>query len=399
MSMSTVEEIIGTGFTDDARTSHAPEGRYYTDPHVHQMELDRVFGYEWNYICHQSQLPEAGSYMVRNVGGESIYVIRGRDDEIRAFCNVCQHRGHQLLEGQGTVGKVVVCPYHAWSYSADGSLRGAPRMRDVPNFCKADVALTSIRTELVGGFVFINLDEDARPLGEMAPRFEPILRSMVAEPEALRHVKTSGFDIAANWKVVTENFLEAYHVEFSGPAHRALANIIDTDTYEFDISGRTIEYRAKGGANDALPYQANQTDAFADAAGPPFHQVFLFPHMTFSIFPGTNMLFVFNMAPNGVERCDEEILYFTLDAEVTEPTAEAEAYVSEQLNVEDVQLVESVHRGLRSRGYRPGRFMVDEEQRASWSEQFVHHFNLLNIMALERNRDIGRDTAPVEIES
>ncbi len=376
--------IVGPGFSHDATNTHAPAGRYYTDPDVHRLEIEKVFRHEWNYFCHQSQIPNPGDYMTGSVGEESLYVIRGRDDVIRAFYNVCQHRGHELLRGNGNIRSVVVCPYHAWSYDMEGNLRGAPRMKEVRGFDRSQVRLSSIRVEVVGGFVFINFDHDAAPFREMTPEFEPILTSMVAEVEALQFVKKKEYDIEANWKIVTENFLEAYHVEFSGEAHKSLGHIIDVDTYRFNISGRTIEYTAGGGRADVIPYDVNERDDFTNTRNAPFHQVFLYPHMTFSVFPGTNMLFVFNMRPNGPERTAEEIIYFTLDGTMSEPTETAEAYVSESLNPEDIELVEAVQRGLRSKGYRPGRLMVDEHAEAGWGEQFIHHFNQLNLAALER---------------
>ncbi len=375
--------IIGEGFTDNAANTHAPAGHYYTDPDIHRLELEKVFHHEWNYFCHQSQIPNAGDYMTGVVGEESLYVIRGRDDVIRAFYNVCQHRGHELLKGTGNIKSVVVCPYHAWSYDMEGNLRGAPKMREVKGFDRSQVRLSPIGVEVVGGFVFLNFDPDARPFREMAPEFEPILTSMVAEVGALQFVKRKDYDIGANWKIVTENFLEAYHVEFSGEAHRALGHIIDVGTYRFNISGRTIEYTAGGGAAEVIPYDVNARDDFTNSRNAPFHQVFLYPHMTFSVFPGTNMLFVFNMRPNGPERTAEEIIYFTLDGSMSAPTETAEAYVSDSLNPEDIALVEGVQRGLRSSGYNPGRLMVDENAEAGWGEQFIHHFNQLNLAALE----------------
>lgn len=382
---SYVREILGDRFTDDATFSHAPNGKYYTDPAVHEMELDRVFGHEWNYVCHRTQVPEKGDYLVTEIAGESIYVQRGRDDVIRAFYNVCQHRGHELLTGTGNPPSVVKCPYHAWCYDHDGNLKGAPKMREVKGFDRGDVKLSGIRCELAGGFVFINFDEDAAPFHEMAPEFEPIITAMVGEVERLQFVKKNDYDINANWKIVTENFLEAYHVEFSGEAHLALGDIIDTDTYDFSIDGRTIEYTAGGGAPEVMPYDMSARDDFTNAKDKPFHQVFLFPHMTFSVFPGTNMMFVFNMRPNGVGKTAEEIIYFTLDGTFSEPSETAEAYLSDALNPEDIALVEAVHRGLKSRGYNPGRLMVDTEAKAGWSEHFVHHFNMLNLQALEQN--------------
>lgn len=380
----TREDLVGPQFTDDATTSNAAHGPYYTDQSIHQLEIEQVFSREWGYLCHAGQIPKPGDYLVSEIGGESLYVIRGRDETVRAFFNVCQHRGHELLQGQGNVPNVVVCPYHSWSYGMEGDLRGAPKMRLVSDFDKSEVTLTPVRVEVIGGFVFANLDDDAPSLREAAPAFETILLSMIAESNQLKLVRQWEYDIAANWKIVTENFLEAYHVEFSGPAHQALANIIDVDTYRFEISGRTIEYTAKGGDPSVLPYEVNSNDAFTNSRGAPFHQVFLYPNMTFSVFPGTNLLFVFNIRPNGPDRCAEEITFFALDPEISEASAMAEAYVSQQLNHEDVALVEGVQRGIRSRGYRPGRLMVDPEQSEGWSEHFVHHFNQLNLAALNR---------------
>ncbi|QBF33324.1 hypothetical protein CFI11_19180 [Thalassococcus sp. S3] len=378
------KEIAGVAFTADARNSNAPQGSYYTDPEIHDLELKKVFGYEWNYFCHQSQVPNAGDYKTGEVGGHAVYVIRGKDGDIRAFYNVCQHRGHELLQDAQGNARVVVCPYHAWTYDAEGNLRGAPKMKEVEGFDRSKVKLCQVRCEIVGGFVFLNFSDDAPAFREMCPEFEPIITSMVAEVDKLQFVKQKNYDIKANWKIVTENFLEAYHVEFSGEAHQALGEIIDIETYRFNISGRTIEYTAGGGADDVLPYDKNAEDAFTNTKNAPFHQCFLFPHMTFSIFPGTNMMFVFNMRPNGPERTAEEIIYFTLDGSFSDPTETAEEYVSDSLNPEDISLVEAVHRGLKSKGYQPGRLMVDPEMKEAWGEQFVHHFNTLNLAALTR---------------
>ncbi len=372
----------GEGFKQDATFSHAPSADFYTDPKIHEAELRQIFRKEWLYFCHQSQVPKPGDYMVGEVAGHSFYVIRGKDQEVRAFYNVCRHRGHQLLSGQGNVRMVVRCPYHSWTYGLDGQLKAAPKCDAVKGFDVSGIKLNQIRSETIGGFVFINLDPQAKPLREVAPTFEPILLSMVAEAADLKYVKHKEYDIKANWKVVTENFLEAYHVAYSGKAHRALGNIIDIDTYRFNIDGRTIEYTARGGAADVLPYDVNEKDDFTNARGVPFHQLFLWPNMTFSVFPGTNMLFVFNMMPVGTGKTAERIIYFTLDGEMSDPTETAENYVSGQLNPEDVGLVEAVQRGMESRGYIPGRLMVDPERQESWGEHFIHHFNSLNVAAL-----------------
>lgn len=380
--------VAGDGFTSDATASHAPIGRFYTDPKIFEAEQEWIFQREWQYFCHQSQVPKSGDYLVGDVGGQSIYVIRGKDKEIRSFYNVCRHRGHQLLAGQGNAKLVVRCPYHSWTYDFEGKLRSAPKCEAVEGFEKDGVKLSSIQVEIVAGFVFVNLDPEAKSLREVAPDFEAILLSMVAEAPDLKYAKHKEYDLKANWKVVTENFLEAYHVAYSGTAHTALGNLIDIDTYRFNIDGRTIEYTARGGEVDVIPYNVNENEDFTNTRDAPFHQVFLWPNMTFSVFPGTNMLFVFSINPAGPERTAEEIAYFTLDGTMTEPTETAEAYVSDKLNPEDVELVEGVQRGMHSKGYKPGRLMVDPEKREAWGEHFIHHFNSLNVAALE-NADLN----------
>lgn len=376
-----VRSLVGPGFDVDPTRSTAAIGSFYTDPAVLAVENERVFAREWSYVAHRSQLAETGDHLVVEVAGHSVVVVRN-GDQVRAFHNVCQHRGHELVATDGHTPNVLVCPYHAWSYGLDGSLRGAPRMREVPDFDRTCVSLRPVRLDEVGGFLFVNLDDGARPLREVAPGFEPRLASMMGESAQLRLATESRFEIAANWKVVTENFLEAYHVEFSGPAHRALSAIIDPDTYAFELDGRVIEYTAAGGAPETLPYPVHDVEAFTSTRGRPFHQIFLYPNVTISVFPGTNMVFVFEMAPSGPETTAERIQYFTLDGTLPSPSAAAEAFISRQLNHEDIALVEGVQRGLRSPGYVPGRFMVDAERAAGWGEQFVHHFVLTHLRAL-----------------
>lgn len=386
MNSSQLIDLIGEGFSDDPSRTQAPSGAYYSSPELHEAETEHVFAREWMFVCHQNDVASPGDYAVREVAGESIFVMRGKDAHIRAFYNVCVHRGHELLEHEGTVANVVSCPYHAWSYGTDGRLRGAPKSRQVEDFDR-DVGLTKVAVDVVGGFVFVNLDRDAEPLAVVAPQFERILRSIVVECEDLEFVSVYTYNIAANWKIVTENFLEAYHVEFSGPAHQALGNVIDIDTYRYAIDGRTIEYLAGGGKPEVLPYEANEADRFTNLQGVPFHQVFLYPHMTFSVFPGTNLLFVFSMAPGGPDRCAERISFYALPGEVSDASKTAEAYVSNALNHEDIDLVEGVQRGVESRGYRPGRLMVDAKAEAGWGEQFVHHFNQLHVQTLSSRLD------------
>lgn len=375
--------LAGPGFTADAASSFTPEAAFYFDPALYQAEIDRIFRRNWLYFCHQSQLPSPGDYVTGEVAGQSVCAIRGHDGAIRGFFNVCQHRAHQLLSGEGNVRHAIRCPYHSWTYELDGALRGAPMCEKVAGFRREDVRLQPIGIDVIGGFVFVNLDAEAIPLGVSDPHFGEKLKAMCPESEDLNFVKRQDFAIRANWKVVAENFLENYHSFYSGPAHRQLSDVIDQSTYRWSIEGKVIEFLGRGGTANRLPYRldgpagsrfSGRTDGF--------QIVFLWPNMAFLIIPGASMLLVFLMIPTGPETTAEPLLYFGLADGMDDGTASAVDWFNEVLGPEDVEIVESVQRGLHSLGYRRGRLMADPDLKEAWSEHFLHHFNRLNIAAV-----------------
>ena len=126
--------------------------RYYTDPEVFRLETEGLLARTWQYGCHTSELAGTGDYATFEIAGESLFAIRGRDDRIRVFYNVCQHRAHQLVNGSGTT-RVVVCPYHAWTYELTGELRAGPNISAVEDFDKSRICLTEVRAEEFLGFV------------------------------------------------------------------------------------------------------------------------------------------------------------------------------------------------------------------------------------------------------
>jgi phenylpropionate dioxygenase-like ring-hydroxylating dioxygenase large terminal subunit len=373
--------VAGAGFTADPTESFTPDAEFYFDPQIYASELNGIFGRNWLYFCHQSQVPEIGDFLTGEIAGQSIYVIRGRDGQVKSFFNVCQHRAHQLLTGAGHVKNTIRCPYHSWTYEIDGSLRGAPKCEVVKNFTREDVKLQPVGVDVIGGFIFVNLDSGAVPLSISTPHFMKKLLAMCPEAEELQFAKRQDFNIKANWKVVVENFLENYHSFYSGPAHGQLSDVIDQDSYRWSIEGKVIEFLGRGGTAEKLPYELQGTRKFSGRSEG-FQIVFLWPNMAFIIVPGANMLLVFQMNPNGPEGTTEPLLYFGLDSKLDRGTVSAVDWFNNMLGPEDVSLVESVQRGLHSKGYRRGRLMVDPEQKEAWSEHFLHHFNSLNTEAL-----------------
>jgi len=383
MSTTNGAAPFASKFGTDATRSFTPDAGFYFDPAIYAAEQNGIFHRQWSYFCHISQVAAPGDYLSGEIGGQSVCVIRGKDGILRGFFNVCRHRAHQLLSGAGSLKAGIRCPYHSWTYGLDGALRSAPHCEAVTGFEKDAIRLAPVATEEINGFVFVNLQASARPLASAEPSFAANLQELVPESRRLRHAFTQHFAINANWKVVVENFLENYHSFYSGPAHAELSNIIDQSTYEWLIDGKLVLFRGRGGAN--LPYavQGERT-----IAGRPegFQIVFLWPNMAFILLPRVNLLIVFLMNPDGPERTSEPLHYFTPDGKIDRDAEAAMSWFNNKLGPEDVVLVESVQKGLHSLSYLHGRLMVDAAASASWSEHFLHHFNRLNIEALNDAR-------------
>jgi Rieske 2Fe-2S family protein len=193
------------------RLEAALPGRCYTDPAVLESEMERIFCRSWLYAGRAERLAEPGDYLTLAVGRESVLVVRGRDGRLRAFYNVCRHRGSRLCAAEnGRLPATIRCPYHAWTYGLDGRLVGAPNVRDRDGFRAEDFGLAPVALEVWRGFVFVNLaGEKAGPfaefLGEMPGR---VARYPL---EDLRvHTRTE-HEVEANWKILVENYHECYH--------------------------------------------------------------------------------------------------------------------------------------------------------------------------------------------
>ncbi len=200
----------------DLETARTLPAWCYTDAEFHRREIDRCFRPNWHFIGHESEMPGPGAYMSVDLVIGPILAVRGQDGQVRAFANTCRHRGARLIEaGQGTC-KAISCPYHAWTYSLDGDLRGAPSMNEVPGFAREDWGLIEIRMESYEGFLWVTANRDAAPLetylGDFADRFR------CYDFGAMRVVRRETYDVPCNWKVLAENALEDYH---TGTVHAA----------------------------------------------------------------------------------------------------------------------------------------------------------------------------------
>jgi Rieske 2Fe-2S family protein len=219
-----------------------PSG-HYTDPAILERELERIFYRSWLYAGRAESLPEPGDYRTLPVGRESVLVVRGRDTRLRAFYNVCRHRGSRLCAAeQGRLASTIQCSYHAWTYGLDGRLVGAPNLKDQDGFRKEEFGLAPVALETWRGFVFINLE------GERAGPFASFLGGMPERTaryplEDLRVHTTTAHEVEANWKILVENYHECYHCPGVHPELCDLVPLYRSGTVDAPDDGEPAAFR------------------------------------------------------------------------------------------------------------------------------------------------------------
>jgi phenylpropionate dioxygenase-like ring-hydroxylating dioxygenase large terminal subunit len=372
-------ERVSTDFhkplSDDAATSYTMPSRFYTDPSVFEQEKRAIFAKTWHYIGHEAHVRKAGDYLTLQIADENVFVMRGEDGELRGFYNVCRHRAHRLLEGMGN-SPTIVCPYHAWSYNTDGSLKHARFASEMSTFNPGEFCLPPIRVETLHGMLFVNLDLQAAPIADAASGPAEDLHELVPKLAELEPVESFAFDSPesaswkANWKVVVDNYVECYHCS---NAHPALADLMVMKTYQHDVHDTWARQVTKEVRKDNSAYNFSVNDDVQAAAF-----WYLWPTTSIWMVPGQANLFVLAIMPNG----PESTIFSGHRYAVPGASDEARtAYLNEILGPEDKRLCESVQCGLKSQSYDQGRFMVDEA-RSGTAEHGVHQFHRLVLEAL-----------------
>ncbi|MEM7654291.1 MAG: aromatic ring-hydroxylating dioxygenase subunit alpha, partial [Pseudomonadota bacterium] len=210
------------------------DARYYTDPTIFQQERDGVLARTWQFAGHISQVENIGDYFTFEIAGENLFAIRTQDGTIRAFYNVCQHRAHELLTDSGNT-KLIVCPYHAWTYELTGKLRMGPNVKSVPGFDRNAICLNEIRIEDFCGFLFANLDSDAAPMEEWFPNVRAQLSEFVPQIDSLKPLEWVEIEESCNWKVSVENYSECYHCQLNHPTFSK--GVVKPSTYDIQPQG------------------------------------------------------------------------------------------------------------------------------------------------------------------
>ena len=327
------------------------EARYYTDPAIFEAERKGLLARSWQFAGHASQLENPGDYFAFEMADESLFCIKGRDGQIRTFYNVCQHRAHQLVEGEGTT-RVVVCPYHAWTYELTGELRAGPNIKSVPGFDRSKVCLTEVRTEVFLGFIFVNLDPDAKPMDEWFPDAREEIEGFVPNWRDLKPLEWVEIPENCNWKVSVENYSECYHCSINHPTFAT--GVIKPETYDIQPQGYCLRHTTECNSLDQMTYDIDS--GFEN--NEKYSSWFLWPMFSFQVYPG-NLLNTYHWRAIDADHVIVWRGWYSVDGADNETVRRMAVQDRATTVEEDIRLVESVQRGLRSRGYVPGPLVVD----------------------------------------
>ena len=231
-SPSSIEELIA-----NQKPGYSLDQRFYTDPDIYELELERIVYRNWIFAGHVSQLPEPGDFRVLNVAGESAIIVRGKDGTINGFANVCRHRGSLVcLEEHGHTDKFA-CPYHGWMYDIDGKLFAA---RDMPeDFDMSAHSLKTVSVGIVHGLIFVCFTDD--PLSLDACREELAEPMAMFDFENLKVAATKSYDIPANWKLSIENYQECYHCATAHPEYARMHTLMLDDGKRARVQAQMLE--------------------------------------------------------------------------------------------------------------------------------------------------------------
>jgi len=347
----------------------------YTAEKVFASERERIFAQRWTCIGRADRIPKPGDYVLADVAGESLIAARGSDGAVRAFFNVCRHRGTRLCEAEtGRFDRAIVCPYHAWTYALDGGLAGAPNMADVPSFQKADYPLHAAAVGAWEGFLFVNLSKGPEPLDQA---LRPLLGRFAAwRLPALVSARRIDYDVRANWKLIFQNFSECYHCP---PVHPALARLSHyksgaNDLREGPILGGYMLINEKGGS---LSVSGRMCGApLGELSEEDRGRVYYY-----SVFPGffltvqPDLVMTTRLSPLATDRTRVVAEWLfppeTMAGSGGDPADGIELW--DATNRQDWHVCELAQQGVSSRAYAPGVYSTQESLLAAFDREYLRN--------------------------
>lgn len=345
--------------------------RYFVLPEIYDSECANIFGRHWLLVGHQSQIEQRGQYFLAQAAGESLILLRDQDATIRAFYNVCRHRGTRLCEKNTGTMRAIQCPYHAWTYALDGRLTGAPHMDDVPGFSKSNYSLHAASVALWEGFIFVNLADPPAPAQEW---FAPLAGKFSNwNLPQLRSARRIEYDVRANWKIIFENYSECYHCP---GVHPTLSKLTPYDSAENDLAqGPFLGGFMSITRGHSLTMSGNACALpLGEIKKEEHHRVFyysLFPNMLLSMHPDYVMVHqLWPQAPNRtLILCDWFFNPRAFEQSNFNPEDAIEFW--DMTNKQDWHVCELSQEGIASRAYKPGPYSSRESIPAAWDQEYL----------------------------
>jgi phenylpropionate dioxygenase-like ring-hydroxylating dioxygenase large terminal subunit len=355
---------MATSAAVETNLTAAPVGRHalpawiYNHPEMTRLELERILRPSWQIACHISELPKSGDFRTFDMGPDSIVVLRDREQKVRAFHNVCRHRGARILDGAGHCPGTITCPYHGWSYNYEGSLLGVPGRESFPGLERSEYGLKPVHVELMFGFVFVSLGTNPPSLKD---RWEPFRAEL--EPyrfeEMVPLVPVSHEEWDVDWKVAMDNYLESYHVPVGHPG----LNRMFTPDYEDQLGANGIARGTSWLKEQPSPRWSERM--YHALVGPTIKHLpdthrrcwrfySALPNLGIDVYP--ELMDFFQVLPRGPGKCTIRYAIYGLPDERREMRVlrALSNRINNSVNNEDRWLCERVQRGLASPSYTPG---------------------------------------------
>ncbi len=358
--------------------------RYYTDPDYYRSELDWFFLGMWFHAGRSSEIPNPGDFVLREIAGESLIILRDDRGGVKAYYNVCRHRGTRLVEERaGRFASTIQCPYHAWTYDLGGSLLAAPQMDPAHGFCKTDYSLAQIPVGVWDGHLFLNLSESpaslARQLNGVDEQFRPW------GMEHLQPGKRITYDVAANWKLIIHNYSECLHCPGVHPALSKLSHYLSGENEPAGPTHLGGRMSLKEGVDTFTLDGRLRRDCLPGLPASECRYVYFYaclPNLFLSMHP--DYVMTHSLWPRAVDRTEIVCEWLFHPNEIGRDDFDPDdAFAFWDLtNRQDWHVCEQMQLGLKSRAYRPGPY--------SHREELLHGFDRL-ILELERN---AIDTRP-----
>jgi len=345
--------------------AHTIPSSWYFDPNIYALECRAVFGETWQVAGRSEQSTAPGSFLTTEIAGEPILLVRDADGVLRGFFNVCRHRAARVVCAPEGTATRLRCRYHGWTYDLAGRLRGVPEFEGVSEFSREEFGLAPVAVETWGPLVFVHMgglptadprEATNRSIGDLRAYLTPLpQRADALELANLLWVARREYEIACNWKVFVDNYLDGgYHVN---TIHPGLAGVLDCAQYRTEIAGNTsVQISPLKPADAASNSETGKVRTGANA-----YYWWVFPNLMINIYEGvmdTNLVL-----PLGPDRCRVifDFYFARTEGEEAERFIADSMAIADQIQREDQEICEEVQRGLRSQSFSTGRFSVKRE--------------------------------------